>query len=372
MQAIVMVPMDPQKKDDAFYRYKMPTIVCKVEGNGNGIKTVFPNIHDVCSAIKRPESLMMKFFQFELGTQKTVSEKDDKFIVTGARSQELMQQKVYDFITKFVLCKHCRNPETQVIVGQRDTVKLLCGACGKESPISAVEKCAALFVQHYKKAPAAAAATAKAPAASDDAAAAPTAAAPEKSVVEKSEDVDNRPPPFEVLAAEIRADPSATEKHFRSAMLIKAQYGLDDKSGVRLVFRSIVLQGETAFMFHLAKHSALLARFCLVPELYGEGIITDTRRAELKAQEERLQATLIQECEVRVSKTGLAYKMPVLLKLLFSEGVLHQQSIEDWFKADDQKESGAEKAKKSKKSAESAEFVAEMRRLSEPLMKWLE
>ena len=48
---------------DAFYRYKMPAkIVAKVEGKGNGVRTVLPNLHDIAKALERPSVYLLKFF----------------------------------------------------------------------------------------------------------------------------------------------------------------------------------------------------------------------------------------------------------------------------------------------------------------------
>lgn len=43
---------------DAFYRYKMPRLIAKVEGKGNGIKTVIVNMPEVAKAIGRPPTCM--------------------------------------------------------------------------------------------------------------------------------------------------------------------------------------------------------------------------------------------------------------------------------------------------------------------------
>ena len=40
--------------DDVFYRYKMPRLQAKVEGKGNGIKTVIANMPDIAKALNRP------------------------------------------------------------------------------------------------------------------------------------------------------------------------------------------------------------------------------------------------------------------------------------------------------------------------------
>lgn len=40
--------------NDPFYRYKMPRVIAKVEGKGNGIKTVIANMTDIAKALARP------------------------------------------------------------------------------------------------------------------------------------------------------------------------------------------------------------------------------------------------------------------------------------------------------------------------------
>ena len=57
--------------DDPEYRYKMTTVVGKVEGRGNGIKTVIANVTDVALGLHRDPGEVNKFFGCELGAQTT-------------------------------------------------------------------------------------------------------------------------------------------------------------------------------------------------------------------------------------------------------------------------------------------------------------
>ena len=55
--------------DDPAYRYKMPRVSAKVEGRGNGIKTVILGLSGVATACKRPTAEVTKFFGCELAAQ---------------------------------------------------------------------------------------------------------------------------------------------------------------------------------------------------------------------------------------------------------------------------------------------------------------
>eukprot|EP00123_Amoebidium_parasiticum_P010381 comp20067_c0_seq1/m.24684 comp20067_c0_seq1/g.24684 ORF comp20067_c0_seq1/g.24684 comp20067_c0_seq1/m.24684 type:complete len:477 (-) comp20067_c0_seq1:360-1790(-) len=115
---------------DAFYRYKMPKLVAKVEGKGNGIKTVIVNMDDIGKALNRPATYPTKFFGCELGAQTQMDEKNARFIVNGAHDAKDLQELLDKFIKKYVLCPQCENPETDMRVSSQGIIKAKCVACG--------------------------------------------------------------------------------------------------------------------------------------------------------------------------------------------------------------------------------------------------
>ncbi|KAF7312452.1 Eukaryotic translation initiation factor 5 [Mycena indigotica] len=124
--------------DDKFYRYRMPILLTKIEGKGNGIKTVLPNMADVARALSRPPSYTTKFFGCELGAQTTCDEKNEKYIINGAHNADRLRELLDGFIDKFVLCKSCKNPETELIilkVGRSEDIIRDCKACGERTGV---------------------------------------------------------------------------------------------------------------------------------------------------------------------------------------------------------------------------------------------
>lgn len=117
---------------DPFYRYKMEKLRSKVEGKGNGIKTVITNLSNVAEQLARPPNYVIKYFGFELGAQTNIDPKDDRWIINGAHEASKLQDYLDGFIKKFVLCGSCQNPETVVNIKDGDII-LDCKACGQRT-----------------------------------------------------------------------------------------------------------------------------------------------------------------------------------------------------------------------------------------------
>ncbi|KAK4359033.1 hypothetical protein RND71_021262 [Anisodus tanguticus] len=94
-------------KDDAFYRYKMPRMITKIEGRENVVKTNVVNMVDIAKALSRPASYTTKYFGCELGAQSKFDEKTGtshmltlKCAACGFISDVDMRDKLTTFILK--------------------------------------------------------------------------------------------------------------------------------------------------------------------------------------------------------------------------------------------------------------------------------
>ena len=77
---------------------------------------------------------VIKYFGFELGAQTNTNPADDRWIINGAHEASKLQDYLDGFITKFVLCKKCKNPETDVVI-KDGRILLDCKACGQRSDV---------------------------------------------------------------------------------------------------------------------------------------------------------------------------------------------------------------------------------------------
>ncbi|MCD7456402.1 hypothetical protein HAX54_031634 [Datura stramonium] len=126
--------------DDAFYRYKMPRMITKIEGRGNGIKTNVVNMVDIAKALARPASYTTKHFGCELGAQSKFDEKTGTSLVNGAHDTAKLAGLLEIFIKKYVQCYGCGNPETEIIITKNQMIQLKCAACGFISDVDMRDK----------------------------------------------------------------------------------------------------------------------------------------------------------------------------------------------------------------------------------------
>ncbi|KAB2629051.1 eukaryotic translation initiation factor 5-1 [Pyrus ussuriensis x Pyrus communis] len=127
-------------RDDAFYRYKMPRMITKIEGRGNGIKTNVVNMVDIAKALARPASYTTKYFGCELGAQSKFDEKTGTSHVNGAHDTAKLAGLLENFIKKYVQCYGCGNPETEIIITKTQMLNLKCAACGFVSDVDMRDK----------------------------------------------------------------------------------------------------------------------------------------------------------------------------------------------------------------------------------------
>ena len=111
-------------RDDAFYRYKMPKLLTKIEGRGNGIKTNIVNMVDVAKALGRLPSYTTKFFGCELGAQSKFDEKTGTSTVNGSHDNGKMVALLEVFIKKYVQCYGCGNPEIEILISKTQMISL--------------------------------------------------------------------------------------------------------------------------------------------------------------------------------------------------------------------------------------------------------
>jgi translation initiation factor 5 len=110
----------------------MPAVQIKIEGRGK--KTVVSNLTEIARALNRREEEILKFISYEAGTQTKV--KNDKMTINKAMMPNDLQNIIYDYIERFVLCSDCDNPETYYKFKlKKDRVYRKCKACGGKNRI---------------------------------------------------------------------------------------------------------------------------------------------------------------------------------------------------------------------------------------------
>ncbi|KAL6197148.1 hypothetical protein ACLB2K_032760 [Fragaria x ananassa] len=117
----------------------MPSMITKIEGRGNGIKTNVVNMVDITDKLARPPYIT-KYFGCELVAQSKFDDKNKTCYVNGAHDTAKLAGLLENNIEKYVQCYRCGNPETEIIITTKQTLNLKCAACGHVSDVNMRDK----------------------------------------------------------------------------------------------------------------------------------------------------------------------------------------------------------------------------------------
>jgi len=307
------INVDPTKQGERGYRYKMAAAITKVEGSGNGIKTVIVNVTDIARQLSRNVEYLMKFLGNELGV--TSKLKDDKWILTGRFEQDNIQQLVFRFISRFVLCGRCRNPETTLFVDEKNTCRLRCKGCGTITEIDPGEKLVNLILKTEKPVRAELSKKKKKDKTKDE-----KEEATWDSEIRKANDGDDIAPeqrnPVEVLREFLEGN-ALDSQTYQKVMDMKQDYGLSDRNVVQLVF-------EACFDDDIIAKNQIVSRASLLNRFLGKD------PALYKILIDELQQFCLERKDKEGDVGGLYNKFPVLLILFYKEDVLPKDAIITW------------------------------------------
>jgi len=119
--------------NDASYRYQMHPLKTKIEGRGNGIKTVITNVTTVANELHTDPSYITKFFGMECGAVSKFDTQRNVGIVKCKREAKEFQEQLTRFINDFILCPRCGLPELKSeIYPTSKQLKHSCAPCGLE------------------------------------------------------------------------------------------------------------------------------------------------------------------------------------------------------------------------------------------------
>jgi translation initiation factor 5 len=105
----------------------------------------------VASSLHRSPGEVNKFFGTELGAQSRYSPDTDKAIVNGAHTDGMLQDLMHRYIEKFVLCPNCRLPESEYKI-KNDLIFHRCKACGAKEMVDMSHKLCNFILAEDKKA----------------------------------------------------------------------------------------------------------------------------------------------------------------------------------------------------------------------------
>jgi translation initiation factor 2 subunit 2 len=123
-RAIEQLP--PQVLDTK--RFSVPKAYSIIQGN----RTIIQNFGEIAAAMNRDPQHILKFLLRELGTAGNIE--GNRAIMQGKFTHYLINDRIEDYVKRFIMCHECNGPDTRIIREDRIFI-LKCEACGAKAPL---------------------------------------------------------------------------------------------------------------------------------------------------------------------------------------------------------------------------------------------
>lgn len=109
-------------------RFEIPRAYSIIQGN----RTIIQNFGEIADALNRDPQHLLKFLLRELGTAGNLE--GGRAIMQGKFTHYLINERIDEYVKRFVMCHECNRPDTRII--REDRIFLLkCEACGAKAPL---------------------------------------------------------------------------------------------------------------------------------------------------------------------------------------------------------------------------------------------
>ena len=136
---------------DPFYRYLMPPIQIKIEGNNKMIKTIILNIQQIAICTKTSSDYVITFLGQELSVNYKYDKDTDKYYISGKHEIHKIQELIFKYINNFIICKKCKIPETtHCIDGHKKNISIIlkCNACNHSNLLDNTDRFVKYMISH--------------------------------------------------------------------------------------------------------------------------------------------------------------------------------------------------------------------------------
>lgn len=114
----------PKSYMDPFARYRRDIIIVTCVAKHGG-QTHITNIETIAKQLGRSAQDIIKYMAKRLGVRS-----DGKIgMIQGIHTRDKLEELLESFIESAVLCKTCKNPETDIVIGKKSNT-MKCRSCG--------------------------------------------------------------------------------------------------------------------------------------------------------------------------------------------------------------------------------------------------